>query len=297
MAVPTDSSTSRPTANTPKPTGTFGSGDLYSQALSNLKKRDESTPASSGPATLAQTFNSSVGDSVVTMPNAQWYYSSADAYSQNDPNSPYTGAWNYGMDKTSAAAAYGDDYFVSPGMRAWLDAVAYSIHPLKKGEGLWTDATAASALSAQRGEFKTPYQIIQDLYGGSQIDLSGGGSGSPGYTSGGGGGYSGGGSGGGGGQVSLTNPASARGLLMQTMQSVLGRDPTGNEVKTFLATLNETEMANPQTVSVEGDTVVGKGGTDPGLLAMEFAQDATDYKERQGDMYYQTFMRALAGGV
>ena len=81
------------------------------------------------------------------------------------------------------------------------------------------------------------------------------------------------------------------------MQSVLGRNPTDNEYKTFLQVLNEAEMANPQTVSVEGDTVVGSGGTDPGVLALEFAQDQEDYKERQGDMYFETFMRALAGGA
>lgn len=128
--------------------------------------------------------------------------------------------------------------------------------------------------------------------GGYEGATSSSGSGSGSY--GGDGGY---GGGGGGGQVSLTNPTSARGLLLQTMQNVLGRNPTDNEYKTFLQVLNEAEMANPQTVSVEGDTVVGSGGTDPGVLALEFAQDQEDYKERQGDMYFETFMRALAGGA
>jgi len=123
---------------------------------------------------------------------------------------------------------------------------------------------------------------------------SSGGSSYSGY-SGGGGGYSSGG--GGGGQVRLTDPTSARGLLLQTMQGVLGRNPSEREYKQFLATLNESEMANPQTVSVEGDNAVYSGGTDPSVLAMEFAQDAEDYKERQGDMYFQTYMRSLAGGV
>jgi hypothetical protein len=112
---------------------------------------------------------------------------------------------------------------------------------------------------------------------------------------GGGGGYSGGG-GGGGGQVSLTNPSSARGLLLQTMQSVLGRNPTDREYKGFLKTLTETEMANPNTVGVEGDVVVQSGGTDPGVLALEFAQSAEDYKATQANKFYNVFMGALAGG-
>jgi hypothetical protein len=122
-------------------------------------------------------------------------------------------------------------------------------------------------------------------------------SGGSGYTSSGGGGYGGGSGGGGGGQVSLTNPTSARGLLMQTMQGVLGRDPTNSEYKSFIKVLNESEMANPQTVSFEGDTAVGSGGVDAGLLALEFAQDQEDFRERQGDQYFRTFMSALAGGV
>lgn len=125
-------------------------------------------------------------------------------------------------------------------------------------------------------------------------DGSSSGSGSYG-GSGGGGGY--GGGGGGGGSVSLTNPTSARGLLMQTMQSVLGRDPSNSEYKTFLQVLNEAEMANPNTASFEGGMAVGSGGVDPGVLALEFAQDQEDYTERQGDRYFRTFMQALAGGV
>lgn len=192
-------------------------------------------------------------------------------------------------------------YWSDPGSRAIIQAAArvyYRDYPNfndQWAEGLWQKDILGASLNPGS---PPAWQALQMIFSG-QVTASSDPDGSSSSSSygGGGGGYSGGGSGGGGGQVSLTNPASARGLLMQTMQSVLGRDPTGNEVKTFLATLNETEMANPQTVSVEGDTVVGKGGTDPGLLAMEFAQDATDYKERQGDMYYQTFMRALAGGV
>lgn len=120
---------------------------------------------------------------------------------------------------------------------------------------------------------------------------------SGGYRSygGGGGGYGGGG-GGGGGSVSLTNPSSARGLLLQTMQGVLGRNPTEREYKDFINTLKQTEMANPTTVDFEGDLAVQSGGTDPGMLAMEFAQAAEDYKSTQANKFYNAFMGALGGG-
>jgi hypothetical protein len=61
--------------------------------------------------------------------------------------------------------------------------------------------------------------------------------------------------------------------------------------------LNESEMSNPRTVSFEGDVAVQSGGVDPSVLALEFAQDQEDFTERQGDQYFQTFMRSLAGGV
>lgn len=131
--------------------------------------------------------------------------------------------------------------------------------------------------------------------GGDTADGDGTDSPSGGYPSGGGGGY--GGGGGGGGSVSLTNPSSARGLLLQTMQGVLGRNPTEREYKDFIDTLKQTEMANPTTVDFEGDVVVQSGGTDPGMLAMEFAQAAEDYKSTQANKFYNAFMGALGGGV
>jgi hypothetical protein len=128
-------------------------------------------------------------------------------------------------------------------------------------------------------------------FGGSGAGSSGSGS----YYSG-GGGYGGGG-GGGGGSVSLTNPTSAKGLLMQTMQGVLGRNPSQQEYSQFVKILNEAEMANPNTASFEGGMAVGSGGIDPGVLALEFAEDQEDFTERRGDQLFRTFMQALAGGV
>lgn len=116
---------------------------------------------------------------------------------------------------------------------------------------------------------------------------------SGGYPSG-GGGY--GGGGGGGGSVSLTNPTSARGLLMQTMQSVLGRNPTSKEYTQFMDALKQAEMDNPMTVSVEGDTVVQSGGTDPGMIALDFAESTGDAKAVKTSRYTDMLL-SIIGGV
>lgn len=140
-----------------------------------------------------------------------------------------------------------------------------------------------------RGE--DAYRIYLGEKGGGGSS-GGGGYSYSGYS--GGGGYGGGG-GGGTSSVALTDPTSARGLLMQTMQSVLGRDPSRGEVRQFLKILNESEMSNPRTVEMDGDVAVQSGGIDPGVLALDFAQDAEDFEEVRGDEFFQTFMRALAG--
>ena len=192
-------------------------------------------------------------------------------------------------------------YWGDPESRAIIQAAArvyyrdYSNYNDQWAEGFWQEDIMGAALNPGAAP---PWQMLRGIFGG-EIKASGGdSSGGASYSGGGysGGGYSGGG-GGGGGSVSLTNPTSARGLLMQTMQSVLGRNPTNDEYKTFLQVLNEAEMANPNTVDFEGNVTVGSGGVDPGVLALEFAQDQEDFTERQGDRYFRTFMSALAGGV
>jgi len=271
----------------------FGSGDLYSQSLAEVRGGSTATPAQAGPVTLSQTYNNSnAGDGFVTMPNTQWYYSAADAYSQNNPNSPYTGSWNYGMQKTQAEVAYQDDYFVTPGMRAWLDAVAHDIHPSSNGEGLWKDAVAASIAASQRGEYVTPYDLIQQRYGGYRIGVDTASSGG-GYSSYGGGSY---GGGGGSSSVSLASPSQAQALLTQYMQSTVGRDPKANEVRAFVELLQDYQMNNPSTVSMDGSTVVQSGGIDPNIVAKDYVETLPDYEEAQADKYYRTFMSALLGG-
>ena len=187
-------------------------------------------------------------------------------------------------------------YWGDPESRSIIQAAArvyyrdYSNYNDQWAEKWWQEDIMGAALNPGS---PPPWQMLRGIFDG-EIKASGGDA--PGGAS-----YSGGGSyggvGGGGGSVSLTNPTSARGLLLQTMQSVLGRNPTNDEYKTFLKVLNEAEMANPNTASFEGGMAVGSGGVDPGVLALEFAQDQEDFTERQGDRYFRTFMQALAGGV
>lgn len=190
-------------------------------------------------------------------------------------------------------------YWGDPESRAIIQAAArvyyrdYSNYNDQWAEKWWQEDIMGAALNPGS---PPPWQMLQGIFGG-EVKASGGDVTASGGGYSGGGGYGGGGGGGGGGSVSLTNPTSARGLLMQTMQSVLGRNPTNDEYKTFLQVLNEAEMANPNTASFENGMAVGSGGVDPGVLALEFAQDQEDFTERQGDRYFRTFMQALAGGV
>jgi len=205
----------------------------------------------------------------------------------------------------SATAEFGK---LDPGYQLHVDAIAK--HPnigtsASTGRMLWQRVQSLAAESTELGRPQTPQEILAEIAYNLGMPPSEGRDGSgpaasagPTYSPSGGGSYGGGGSGGGGGgQVSLTNPTSARTLLLQTMQGVLGRNPTNREYKGFLDTLTQTEMANPQTVDVQGDVVVQSGGTDPGSLALEFAQSADDYKSTQANKFYNAFMGALGGNL
>lgn len=113
----------------------------------------------------------------------------------------------------------------------------------------------------------------------------------------GGGGYrSYGGGGGGGGStqsVSLTDPSSARGLLMQTMRGLLGRDPDSDEYTQFLQALNEAERANPRKVTMEGSTAVQSGGIDPSMVAMEYVEGLEEFESAEGQRAFSAFMEVL----
>lgn len=280
-----------------------GSSSTGRPNTGNYWDKRNSTPSpapsgSSGTNTSSGSTTSSSGTRSVSYPNWGYYYSSADSYSANNPADPSYGAWNRGLTKEDAIAMWDSGDF-SPELQDYLNAVAKSQHPMKKGKTLWQEAVETAYAVNNDGDFRTAWSILSNKYlapGGAGVtDPSSSSSSFSGY-SGGGGGYSSGG-GGGGGQVRLTDPTSARGLLMQTMQQVLGRNPTEREYKDFLKTLNESEMANPQTVSIEGDNAVYSGGIDAGVLAADFAKSADDYKETQANKFYNAFMGALAGGA
>ena len=153
-------------------------------------------------------------------------------------------------------------------------------------EGFWSDiVNQANSYGA-----RAPWETLQMILSGQGAGPEGpGGSPSGGGSSGGGGGYG----GGGGGQVSLTNPTSARGLLLQTMQSVLGRNPSDDEYRQFLKALNQAEMGNPQTVDVRDGMVVGSGGVDPGMVAMEYVQGLDEFNSAEGQRALSSFMQVL----
>jgi hypothetical protein len=184
----------------------------------------------------------------------------------------------------------------SPELQDYLNAVAKSQHPMKKGKTLWAEAVGASYAVSGRGETITPWSILSQKYLNpfSAAPAVAATSTSGGYTSygGGGGGYGGGG-GASMGSVSLTDPTSARGLLLQTMRSVLGRNPNDQEYRQFIKALEQAEMAAPRTVTVEGDVAVQSGGVDPGMVAMEYVEGLEEFNSAAGQRTLDAFMQVL----
>jgi hypothetical protein len=136
----------------------------------------------------------------------------------------------------------------------------------------------------------SPTSVLFNEPAGGFTDSTSSGSGSS-YGGSGGGGYSGGG--GGGGSVSLTDPTSARGLLMQTMRGVLGRNPSDGEYEQFIKALNQAEMNAPRTVSMDGNIAVQSGGVDPGMVAMEYVEGLEEFDSAAGQRTLDAFMQAL----
>lgn len=221
-------------------------------------------------------------------------------------------AWErfpYGVRYTSATAGTASWTDLTPAYRSYIDSLAK--HPnigssTSTGRMLWERMNTLSADRLSQGENISAQMLIAELagsvgispdlgYAAEQFDGMASGSGSYGGSYGGGYGY--GGGGGGSSSVALTDPTSARGLLLQTMQGVLGRNPTDREYRDFLKTLNKSEMANPRTVEMDGDVAVQSGGIDASVLALDFAKAADDYKATQANKFYNAFMGALGGGV
>ena len=172
-----------------------------------------------------------------------------------------------------------------PTARPWIEAAAQkyygSAYQPSWLAGWWGDRINEANAYGSR----PLWMVINDILGGNGSSSDG--------SSGGGGGSYGGGGGGGGGSVVLTDPTSARGLLMQTMQGILGRVPTEDEYKQFVKTLSKEEMRNPRTVSASGDTAVQSGGIDPGMVAKNYVEGLPEFDSAAGQNAMMAFMRVL----
>jgi hypothetical protein len=206
----------------------------------------------------------------------------------------------YGVAYRTQAEATDAFFTLDPDYQAWLKNL--SQHPNvgtsgSTGRMLWERISRLAAERTEMGDPASPQQIAAELANSLGVAPPGGSDSSlldsrSTNSSGGGGGYSGGG-GGGGGQVSLTNPSSARGLLMQTMQGVLGRNPTDQEYRQFIKALGQAEMGAPRTVDIEGDLAVQSGGIDPGMVAMEYVEGLEEFDSAAGQRTLDAFMQVL----
>ena len=186
---------------------------------------------------------------------------------------------------------------LAPGYRDWITSLAQ--HPNvggRTGRPLWERAVGIAAVANARGDGTSPQQVLLGLASSLGIDYGQLGS----FNSGSRGGFRGGYGGGGGSStqqtIDLSSPSQARGLLMQTMFNVLGRDPNEEEYADFIARLNEAEQANPTVVSASGDTVTRSGGMDASVFAMDYAKSQEGFEDRQTNSYYKMFMNILSGG-
>ena len=213
-------------------------------------------------------------------------------------------AWErfpYGVRYTSAAAGTAAWTDLTPAYRDYIDTLAK--HPnigssTSTGRMLWERMNTLAADRLSQGENVSAQMLVAELANsvGISSDLGFAAEQFSGITSGGSGSYGGGGGGyggGGGGSVSLTNPTSARGLLMQTMQGVLGRNPTEQEYNQFVKALSQAEMGAPRTVGFEGDLAVQSGGIDPGMVAMEYVQGLDEFESAEGQRAFSAFMQVL----
>jgi hypothetical protein len=80
---------------------------------------------------------------------------------------------------------------------------------------------------------------------------------------------------------------------MQTMQGVLGRNPTDQEYRQFIKALGQAEMGAPRTVDIEGDLAVQSGGIDPGMVAMEYVEGLEEFDSAAGQRTLDAFMQVL----
>lgn len=98
--------------------------------------------------------------------------------------------------------------------------------------------------------------------------------------------------------VNLTNAADAQILVDNALQQYLGRAATPKERRQFLNTLNQVEQENPVIAGPGGS----RGGTNPQLIAQEFARSRPDAAEYLANTQYTDWLQELlsqnpTGGV
>jgi hypothetical protein len=127
--------------------------------------------------------------------------------------------------------------------------------------------------------------------------------------------------------TTISTEQEARGALVTASQSLLGRDPTKNEVKLFTRALNSMQRANPDMTQTSGQEVsqpvnsqiinstagptqlnqanrsttsssVSTGGFDSGQYTKDYAKSAKDYAEYQAETtYMDALMQAIQSPV
>lgn len=111
--------------------------------------------------------------------------------------------------------------------------------------------------------------------------------------------------------VDLTNPKTARALMIQSLQQRLGRDPSAAEQQAFLASLHAAEREdptvrtshyklNPGTGQYETTSQTTKGGVDPSAYASDYSgkHNQKEYGAYQAAAtYFPALMDAVAATV
>jgi hypothetical protein len=207
-----------------------------------------------------------------------WALMAANYHSSSTPEAQYAKFAEIAMQQGEASGVWANPTGIA--MRHARD-MNYDMRNVYVPDARMSMAMRRGAEQFELGAYDADFQGFSGT-----VDTSSSG----GYPSGGGGGY---GGGGGGGSVSLTNPTSARGLLMQTMQGVLGRNPSDQEYRQFIKALSQAEMGAPRTVDFEGDLAVQSGGVDPGMVAMEYVEGLEEFDSAAGQRTLDAFMQVL----
>lgn len=86
--------------------------------------------------------------------------------------------------------------------------------------------------------------------------------------------------------VNLTNAADAKTLVNNSLGEYLGRAATQDELDSFITTLNNVERKNP----VNSSQTQRSGGTNPQMVAEEFAQSRPDAAEFTAQSQYANWL-------